>query len=360
MNDTTIGTEERLPTFLRRRNGRLEMVLSATGLESWSKCQTQFGYSHDVGIESAAPKAAMNFGKGVHEAQAVRFKRELGRSNTTWADAGLAALEADQRTCLTAYFDSNPQPADDFRSAGRAIELVVAFNAAFPTFDWQVLGVEERFEVEVGALPFAIGSTDNAMPDQLTVPVYFRGIKDLVVAQHGGLWVVDWKTTKDWSPDRSTNRNLLAGKRKFQFRAYAWAERERQRQIGATDVRMGDRDLLPVLGTIGFWLVCRPPYVRFPAKPTPREEFYPEAFAFADWQLEEWRVSFLDKAAAILRAWSTRNYDMADGDACGFNGRCPYYDICETRPEDRQALIANGVDYQPRQRIEDVAEAATE
>jgi len=356
MDDTTT---EQLPAFLRRRNGRLEMVLSATGLESWSKCQTQFGYSHDVGIESSAPKAAMNFGKAVHEAMAMRFTWEMA------SPAPMAMLEIAQRDCLTAYFDANPQPADEYRNAGRAMELIAAFNAAYPAFDWQVLGVEEKFEVEVGEVRMLVTHNDEARNYTQPVPVFFRGIKDLVVASHNGLWVVDWKTTKDWSADRSTNRNLLAGKRKFQFRAYAWAEREAQRKgqdtstpsMGQQLYHIGPRATLPVLGTVGFWLVCRPPYVRPPAKPTPREEFHQEEFAFADWQLDEWRTSFLDKAAAILRAWSTRNYDMADGDACGFNGRCPFYDICETRPADRMALIASGNDYQPRTRIEDVAES---
>lgn len=358
---------EQLPAFLRRRNGRLEMVLHATWLQDWSRCQTRFAYSYDVGIEPTTPKVELNFGKAVHAAMAMRFRSELAVSAV---HPGMDQLEMAQRTMLTAHFDSQPQPADEYRNAGRAMELIAAFNAAHPAFDWQVLGVEEKFEVEVGAIitdcridgaEEAYSSEDDSNPTS-RIPVYFAGTKDLIAAWHNGLWVVDWKTTKDWNDDLSKNRNLLEGRRSFQFRGYAWAERATRRELeknplDATLARPAWN--LPVLGTCGFWLVCRPPYSRPPSKPTPREHFHCEPFAFDAGALEEWRTSFLDKASSILRAWSTRNYDMAWGLACGGIGRCPFYDVCETKPTDRNALIAAGNDYQPRTRVEDaVAESA--
>lgn len=386
--------------------GRLEMVLHATWLQDWSRCQTRFGYSYDAGIEPTTPKVELNFGKAVHAAQALRFETERDAKGA----ADMAILEPLQRTLLTTHFDAHPQPADEYRNAGRAIELVRAFNATHPAFDWEVLGVEERFEVEVGTVDLMTVTEKLVGSETATrtaIPVYFAGTKDLIVAWHNGIWIVDWKTTKDWNDDLSKNRNLLEGRRSFQFRGYAWAEREAQRvriaklseehggfckgcgntidpdvchcgdlislhgySSGHSPVPMGctcgyadqsqfpkpdQRLVRPILGTCGFWLVCRPPYVRPPAKPTPREHFHCEPFAFKDHELEEWRASFLDKAAAILRAWSTRNYDMAWGLACGGIGRCPFYDICETAPEQRQTLIDNGTDFQARTRVEDAA-----
>lgn len=344
----TTAAADPLPAFLRRRDGRLEMVLHATWLQDWSRCQTRFAYSYDVGIEPTTPKVELNFGKAVHAAQALRFTREM------CGEAGdMAALEAAQRELLTAHFDAHPQPAYEYRNAGRAFELIRAFNAAHPAFDWQVLGVEEKFSVLVGEIEWR----------GQRVPVYFEGTKDLIVAWHDGLWVVDWKTTKDWNDDLSKNRNLLEGRRSFQFRGYAWAEREAQRLGQAAALvppetsgkAACDRLTLPVLGTVGFGLVCRQPYTRVPAKPLPREHFHAEPFAFTEGELAEWKASFLDKAAAILRAWSTRNYDMAWGLACGGTGRCPFYDICETRAEDRQAIVEGGTEFQPRTRVEDAA-----
>lgn len=361
-----MNNNEQLPAFLRRRNGRLEMVLHATWLQDWSRCQTRFGYSYDVEIEPSTPKVELNFGKAVHAAMARRFNAEMDAQRNK-ATLNPEWLAGEQRDLLTAHFDANPQPADEYRNAGRAMELVAAFNAAYPAFDWEVLGVEEKFSVEVGAVTLDLVNERTLAWEQEELPVYFEGTKDLVVAWHNGLWVVDWKTSKDWNDDLSKNRNLLEGRRSFQFRGYAWAERARaqHKRNGGQDeegdlVAGGPRNSLPVLGTTGFWLVCRPPYVRQPAKPTPREHFHPEPFTFSAGELDEWRASFLDKAAAILRAWSTRNYDMAWGLACGGMGRCPFYDVCETAPGERAGLIAAGTDFQPRTRVEDAQAEAGE
>jgi hypothetical protein len=184
-------------------------------------------------------------------------------------------------------------------------------------------------------------------------PCTLKGRKDAVVAWHGGLWVLDWKTASDWGEDLSRNTHLLEGRMSFQFRGYAWAERARQAAIGLdpdiiSTSTLGVRDSLPLLGTIAVYLVSRRPYAtdRKQAKPMPRNQFHLECYPYDSRQLDEWRGEFLGLCGDVLRDHATGGW-RRKRTGCGHWGRCEFYDYCEACPGDREALLATSA-FQPK------------
>ena len=320
-----------LPPFLRVRNCALEMVQSPTGLGEFARCQEKYRLSHVENLELATPKVEMNFGSAIHSVMAVRYREEMKRGEDTELDI----IQGWQEQAILAHFDAHPQPQGEFRDAGRAIDLIRAYNEAYPSHGWRVLGVEEKFEVLVGVIasPSPINASDLPYRQE-HIPCYLRGIKDLVVEEHGGIWPVDFKTTKDWNPDLGANRNLLMGKRSFQFRAYAWAESQAKRAT---------------LGTTAVYLVARPPYARQPAKgkETPRNQFHIESYPMEQSVLDEWRADFLHKCEMVMAAWISAKWDRAYEVACGGFGRCPFYDYCDEAPDRREAMLNSSL-YQQR------------
>lgn len=358
---------EQLPAFLRRRNGRLELVLHCTWGQDYDICPQKFWLRYGVQVEGTGPKVALNYGGAVHEAKRIRYS-QLNKS--------LAQIEEEQMAAMVKWFDEKPQPTDEWRNAGRAQDLIRAYNVEYPVHDWEVLAVEEEFEMEVGEVRVPAAMTD---PDRIfdsvkgawvyasnqpetkelspafTVPIYLAGRKDLVVAWHDGLWVVDHKTSTEWGKGDS-NSAMDEGRMSFQFRGYAWAEREwnctsNTHTLPDADGRRPDslRRTLPILGTVGNYLISRKPFAteRGASKSTaPRNEFHQVAYPFDAATLDEWRTECLAMAADILRNWQAGEWRRHRG-SCGHWGRCEFYDYCEASPEQREELLASSL-FQPK------------
>lgn len=329
-----------LPAYLRNRNGRLELVLHCTWVQDYDICAHKFWLRYGEQVEGTGPRAALNYGGAVHEALRLRY---------TQTALPLDEIERVQFDALDGWFEASPNPVDDYRNAQRAKDLIAAYNAEYPSHDWQVLAVEEEFEVEVGKLNMILGDTTYAA----NLPVYLAGRKDLVVAWHDGVWVVDHKTAQDWGKGDS-NSHLDEGRMSFQFRGYAWAEREAQRKL-AIDAALQFshppdstklRATLPVLGTVGNYLVSRRPYAKISIKAEPRNVFHQEAYPFSPTTLDEWRDECLGVAAEILRSHAAGVFRRKRS-GCGHWGRCEFYDYCEAKPEDRAGLLASTL-FQPK------------
>lgn len=314
-NDTATET---LPPFLRRRNGQLELVLHATGIQTFKVCPLKFWLARGLEIERAVPKWSLNYGGAIHEALAHRYSN-LCDSLTTIQDA--------QTALLTAWFAKQPVDDAEWRNLDRAVKAITAYNAAYPAHDWTVLGVEEKFSVYVGGV---------TLPDGTVVPCYLEGRKDLVVAWHDGIWVVDHKTASEWGSDPETNQELLAGKRSFQFRSYAFAERARPERQGSVTQATTVRDTLPVRGVVGNYIVGRKPFSeadsavkRRSSTAKARDEHHQEFFTFSDSVLDEWRDEFLLVAGRILRDWQSGAWEQSFDRGCAYYGRCEFYEYCE-------------------------------
>lgn len=311
----------------QRSDGSPQLVVHATQLQELDLCVTKFWYHYVRALEASAPRPALNYGTGVHEALAYRYSHPTD---------DLASIEAEQMGVIERYFTANPQPPDEWRNGGRAQALIRAYNAQYPTHDWQVAAVEEEFEVEVGRILVPVAPSDER---SISVPVILRGRKDLVVEWHGGLWVVDHKTAQDWAAGDS-NSHLDEGRMSFQFRAYAFAERAMKRSFH------------PILGTVGNYLVSRKPLADDgkPRKSSlPRNQFHMEAYPYTDADLDEWRDECLAKARRILAHHADNDWELhRNRGSCGHWGRCEFYDVCSAQPADREPLLATS-DFVQRQ-----------
>lgn len=335
---TTITFERgltELPSFLRRRAGRLQLVLHATSVQDYKVCQLKYWLRHGLLVERAVPRWSQNYGGALHAAHAFRYSH---------LDLSLAEVELRQLDILREWFVANPVVDGEWRTFERAASAIRAYNVAYPAHEWEVLGVEEEFEEQVGTV-----TTDGGE----LVDVILRGRKDLVVAWHDGVWVNDFKHVSEWGSDPETNQELLSGRRSFQFRGYAWAERERQRnaqQLRAPDRTPRPRLTLPVRGTIGNYIVGRKPFseaasavARRTSGAKPRDEHHLEFFDYDDAALDEWREQCLLTSARILRDWQSGQWEMSFDRGCAHYGRCQYYDYCNESPATREATLQSSL-----------------
>lgn len=340
-------TPERLPAFLRRAaDGQLELVLHCTWIEDWSTCQEKFRLGYNERVSPSMDKVQLNYGKAIHIGQAIRYRWEMEHGSDA---PDFKTIEAAQAEAIQKHFEDHPSPDDDYRNAGRAMGHLRAYNKEYPRHDWKVLAVEEHFEVEVGRVPMQGSAVVDGAQWSGTqfIRALLAGRKDLVVSWADGLWVNDFKTTKDWSPDLSSNRNLLMGGMSFQFRGYPWAERARQFEVQTTSstgftAEQCPRVFMPVLGVNAIYMCSRPPLVREPkpgAKSAPRDQFHIECYPIEQPELDEWKRDFLLKCKNILRTWQTGEWERAYGKSCGGFGRCLYYDYCKESPERREDLL---------------------
>lgn len=382
-----------LPSFLKRlADDHYELTYSASGGNTMQLCGAKFSWAYLTCIEAVAPRAGANYGDCFHQLLAPLYKGE----------------PFDPQEIVSAHFAENPQPSEmrggkpEWRTAARALQAFAAYREKYPAEDWEVVAVEEKFEVPLGTFRtpveiFEPGAEGASRRDFVKVDVKVRGIFDLVVRWHGSLWVVDHKTSTEWS-----DLKVEEGKCSFQFMLYVWALREMQRRriaeiskghggfcrgcgnaidpevchcgayikdhgvyCGHNPVPMGctcgyadqtqfpkpDPKLVsPIGGAVGNYIIARAPFAegRKPkANDLPRDQFERHHYPYSDAQLAEWHGRAMRLAQRIWTSWRTEEWDQNDT-ACAHWGRCEYYQLCwETDPAYRMAA-AMGADYRPR------------
>lgn len=335
-----------LPSFLTEdAPGRYTLTFSSSGADTFNLCSYKYMWGYVAGIEGATARAGQNYGSGLHLPLSCYYKAL--REGRTMDEA----LKEECKAIIQQHFLENPQPETtargkvEFRNAARAIQAFEAYLARWGSEDFEVLGVEEPFEVELGRFEaqgppynFQLGS------DPVIVTVIFRGIRDLRVRWHDQLWVMDHKTSTEWS-DLSVDE----GKASFQFMGYAWVEKQICEGYHPYP-SIKSALTLPIGGVIGNYIVSRAPYAEG-RKPTPRDlprdYFHREAYPYDEAQLNEWHSDAMEIAREIFSRWQSENWKR-NRTACAHWGRCEFYRLCwETAPEYREAA-ALGADYRPR------------
>lgn len=344
-------TDQPLPSFLKRDDhDALTLTLHCTGIQTYKVCPQEFWLTEGLEIERATPKWAQNYGGALHAALGYRYAHQ---------ELSIREVEEAQVRILEAWFAEPSQcpPDDEWRNLVRACNSVRAYNARWPAHEWTVLAVEEPFECLVGHIESGVS---DACTPRTQVAVRLAGRKDLVVALHEGVWVVDHKTASEWGDNPDTNQELLAGRRSFQFRGYCWHEREQQRQHmaqfpilkpgGIVYAEIAPKFTLPVKGAIGNYIVGRKPFsesavavARRRSDAKPRDDHFQEYFVYDDAQLDEWRDEFLLVAARILRDWQAGAWERSFDRGCAYYGKCPFYDYCEESPATREATLSTAL-----------------
>lgn len=318
-------SSEPLPAWLQQDGPRaFTITFSPSGAYDLMLCPCKFMWARVVGIEGTKAKVGANFGTANHLALAHRY---------THPELSLSTVEDEVRPMLEAHFDENPQPVEEYRHLGRALQLFHAYNERWKAEDWEVLGVEEKFVRELGTVELSTGGIATS----LTVRV--RGVRDLTVRWHGSMWVVDHKTRTEWG-----DLAIAEGRSSFQFQCYAW--------VTGLSLREDAQD--EVGGVIGNYLIARKPlsdpnssYARS-GKAKPRDDFWREPFQFSPQQLAAWRERAMRLAVRLFRTWRDGEWEQYTT-GCAHWGQCEYYRLCwEVEPE-MQMAAAMGQDYRLRE-----------
>lgn len=315
-----------LPSFLQQTGpAAYTLTLSASAAETHDLCAAKYAWSRVTGIEAAALRAGQNYGKGFHLLDAAYYT-----ARRTGAPFDAAAI-------VDAHFAANPQPLTrpngkpEQRTAARLLQAWNAYRAFYPADDFEVLGVEEPFNVELGSFTARAAGMDDAV----TVTARFRGLRDKRVRWHNQLWVFDTKTSEEWK-----DLTIDEGKASFQFQGYAWVERS----LGCTTTP------LPTGGVIGDYVISREPY-REGRKATPRDlprdQFMRQPYPYSDATLGEWHADAIGIAREVWDHWRNEEWPRRRG-ACAHWGKCEYYRLCWETDPDYRLSAAMGADYRPR------------
>lgn len=339
-------SETPLPSFLTQPSpGRFVLTMSASAAETMMLCSVKYSWSRVTEIEAVATRAGMNYGKyGLHEPLAFYYTAMM--RGASLVDAARVA-----ENMIDASFIEHPQPESnrqgkpEWRTAARAKQAFAAYLKHWGAEDFQVLGVEEPFECELGKFRYK----EDAFTPEVEITVRIRGIRDLRVKWHDQLWVLDHKTSTEWS-----DLTVDEGRASFQFQEYAWVERQLWQRHFEAHEALGPEEAGPLLpppaGVIGNYIISRQPYAegRKPStRDIPRDQFVREPYPYSDAQLAEWHEDAMDLAREIFTRWQTQNWKR-NRTACAHWGRCEYYRLCwETDPAYREAAALSS-DYRPR------------
>ena len=336
-----------LPSFLiQTAPGHYTLTFSSSGANTFSLCTYKYMWGYIAGIEAVAARAGQNYGTGLHLPLAYYYRWMMERKGVQ------EQCVAQCHDIIKEHFLANPQPTTgskgkpEWRTAERAVQAFDAYVAHYGVEDFEVLGVEEPFEVALGEFMLE----NEKWERDITVTVRIRGIRDLRVKWHDQLWVLDHKTSTEWS-DLAVDE----GRASFQFMEYAWVERllaqQRRETFGDLTKQMKAAEFdIPVGGVIGNYLISRAPYSEG-RKPTPRDlprdQFVREPYPYSEEQLAEWHEDAMDLAKEIFTRWQMQNWKR-NRTACSHWGRCEYYRLCwETDAAYREAA-AMSADYRPR------------
>ena len=180
------------------------LFIDNSTLERFVTCPRSAGYYVGLRRELDKSRAALEFGKIIHEALAVRYERYPGYVSNECVSAMVAAVDHGFTTF-------HPEP-DEFRNYGVAISAIQAYNSTYPMEEFEVvqhdgkLFVEQPFAIPLGEItvdavlwvrdPSGL-VTQRHVP---TIKIIWKGRIDLVYRREGFLYGMDHKTTSIMGP----------------------------------------------------------------------------------------------------------------------------------------------------------------
>jgi hypothetical protein len=309
-------------------------------------------------------KPSLNFGSAIHMALELRYVRYQNKPVDDQYYNDLAAL-------LTQFFSEHPVQSDDWRNLNFAMEMVRKYNEKYDQEEFNLLRYDtpidcpycEGFSVtpnEKGgiqakclwcsgsgkreimvemsfALPlFTHRNSDPIKGVSDEVPVIYSGRIDLPISFRDEIGVLDNKTSSQlgsmfWDEMRMT----------AQMRGYAWAFNK----VTGKDVK--------AFYVNGIRTKEIPQYVQ-KGKTFQREgktsdskswwgdTLQREKFYLKPGELKEWEYNTIDLVEEFFWHYS-RGYMPMKTKWCTVYGKCPYYDVCQLAPEDRDLYLASGL-----------------
>lgn len=294
------------------------LQVSASTLSTMQACPMMAAWKLLWGRERSGDAISAAAGKAFHAALQARSETRQAAFTDDLMAKATAAIES--------AYEAIDVPPDDHRTAARMSEVLRAYRETYPTDPWQVLATELPFAVPLGEV--RIHNCDRMISQDCTLPgrppymcaiqVVYRGLIDLLVRWDDQVFIVDRKTSADWSP-----MTLNRYRNSAQFRSYAWVVQELHR-TGLVP------ELPPVVhGAAVDAIVIRKPTTTTRAK-LPREEFHRERFYYDQATLDEWRTNALGLVKSWLQQYADGRFVMNDNTCANYYGRsCGYLPVCE-------------------------------
>lgn len=190
-----------------------------------------------------------------------------------------------------------PEIGDDrFRTKERALQKLSQYMDYYEAKDrerWIIHENERSIEVEADGIRYG-------------------GRTDLVVEEHGKLWVVDHKTTSRFMGWETYRRSP-------QFRGYAWA----------LSHLYGRRVHGAIVNVIVTHKVPKPPETQLKR----------EYIMYEEWEIEEWLQGVQHRLKAVERMVEDDYFPPNLNNCVNKYGKCPALAACQAPEKDRQAII---------------------
>jgi hypothetical protein len=266
-----------------------------TMMSALDYCNRRYGLAHVRCKRPMGSSAALKFGGLMHIGLDNYYKRLA--AGDSWQFAHNAALDsmADQE-----YED----PFEDYRTKGRALLVMSAYA--------NERGFDEELTTHMTETPFDITDADG-----------FRwgGIMDWLGDYNTDVWPMDHKTTS-------------------RFGAYYFDDFKRDPQMIGYTYAGGLLRGAPVPGVLINVIAVRKRDHEFARRPM----HYPQ------WLIDEWKVKMVqqyERAEHIRElveknpesVWQPTAVNPNLYNCIGKYGRCPFFDVCESRPENRERVL---------------------
>lgn len=305
----------------RSTTGQLCYRIDNSGLGIIKQCPRKAYYKLVLRRTPAGARPALDFGKAIHAAL------EGPVSGLTFGAALHEALEHADKTepsverameALDKAFAGMEVPEDEYRTLGRAREVIAAYIKEWAGDKLRVLSVEKPFCVPLGRIEGVIAEP---------VYVFWAGKIDKIALNHNDtLWVVDHKTgAKEGEKDHMSWENAS------QFKGYVFAM---EQSLPGRKVE----------GAIIDRIIVRPPTATITKKTKPRNQFFRIPVRFSPETIVEWQQDTLRHISTWLTYCRDESFPMNDG-SCADYGGCPFWNVCTVSDHSCRSSILNGLDF---------------
>lgn len=274
------------------------------------QCPRKFEYRSLRRRTLAASKAGRNFGSTMHAGWAVRYLRCGSRP----------VLEQDETAIndvMAKWLETHPQPEDDFRNLGHAMNMMRVYNEVYHSQPFKILNSPKTGK--------PIVEQSFAIPDFGTVagiPVVYTGKIDLGTEDNEGIWSDDHKTTFMFGKGWEQQMRRDGGQHGYCYALGRILGRKASGfKIDGVRVRRPNKDgIAPCDGT----------------------DFQRVVEYVTDDALEEWREDVLNIIQTIFNMHKAARFPQYRWQCVGKYGTCDYYDVCSMARGSRMEILAGG------------------
>jgi hypothetical protein len=283
------------------------LLVDNSFIERLITCPRALQYDRLLKRKPATDQPALSFGTAIHAALEYRYKNcESNPVSPAQADA--------QRNILVEHFAKSPAAEGDHRTLDFAVEMITRYNAVYHIEPFNLIADEHGKVMAENSFALPLFTYKD-------IPVVYTGRIDLPVMWEGQLFVMDHKTTTMLGDHYFDGQRVSP-----QYEGYAWAFEQLTGQRVA-----------------GFCINA----IRtkaMPAKPRGSwDAWWAEGFArhkeyLKPGQIDEWKRNVIHLIKELFFHLE-QDYLPMKKKACTLYGKCPYYEVCYSREDAREAEL---------------------